>query len=162
LALRARADSSLALGERGTGAAYVAAFDDVVARLGGEDGSGGLLATARAMSNGNARSSVDAIAYELTAYRRAHDAVRALDDAGSYDDAVALALSEAGGGEAAAATRLNLTIEAGIGEARGAFDRGAAESRDGFTGILVASGIGTLVAAALVLFGFDRRIGEFR
>ena len=50
LTLRAQSDDNLALVERGPGDAYLEDFDTFSARLGGRDGTGGLLGDARAIA----------------------------------------------------------------------------------------------------------------
>jgi hypothetical protein len=148
LNLRAQNDENLALIERGRGEQYVADYDVIIARIGNDEGSGGLLRFAAAPG----------LDRRFSAVLAAHRDVRAFDDNGDYQDAVQLAIGE----ESLAIAALDDDLQDEIERARAEFDRHASEARGRFDALLVAIPLLTLAAAALVLIGLQRRIAEYR
>jgi hypothetical protein len=142
----ARANESLTLIARGSGAALETAWvaDDKAVRA--------ELAT-------DDRTSLRG-AWEL--YATTHKQVRALDDGGSWDQAVALATSTKADG---AATRF-AAFDQGAAAARDTASTDAIDQLDGLGGwtpvYIVLVSLAALLAAWLVVRGFGRRIEEYK
>jgi hypothetical protein len=141
----ARANESLTLIARGSGAALEKAWvaDDKAVRQ--------QLEQARAPLGGVWQS-----------YAEAHRKVRALDDGGQWDDAVALATSTKTDGAAARFA----TFDEGAATARDTASTDAIDQLEGLGGwtpvYTVLVSLAALLAAWLVVRGFGRRIEEYK
>lgn len=156
LTLQERGDEALTLTARGGGAAYETDFGAVSARLAGPHG---LLARAAEAVDGDTRAAVQAAAARHQQYVTAHAAVRALDDGGRYDEAVALAI-----GAQTTATFTALTDDVG---------RAIEARKRGFTAEIAAAGRGLralsllgpvlgIIICALAVAGIRARLEEYR
>jgi hypothetical protein len=163
LALQAQADASLALIERGAGQSYVEEFKVIMQRLGGTDGQHGLLGYARAVvTRAGNTADTDGISHTFVHYAAVQTLIRDKDANGDYDGAVELSLSEDSGGLSAAAHRLDTRLQAATGAARARFTSAATDARAGFAALIFAMAAAMVIAAAFVLVGLQRRIGEYR
>jgi hypothetical protein len=164
LTLRAQADDNLALTERGTGDKYLSDFADVTTRLGGADGSGGLL---REVSHTAAGTSAAAFTTPLRAdfseLLASHDAVRAADNGGDYNGAIKLAVGRQAdvGREAPSVQNLDADLRRVIANAQQRLDARAADARAGFDLLAVAIPLLAILAGAFVIAGLQRRIAEY-
>jgi len=145
LVVRAVRDDAGALIERGTGDS---SFAELTGRVGGDDGSGGLLAAARL--GDEARS----LFVELTA---AHDDVHQLEVEGLHSEAVAVFRER----ELRAADELTLVLSDRAADARDRFETHVNDGRDMLTA-LAATALVALAAAALGLIGIRHRAREYR
>jgi hypothetical protein len=140
----ARANESLTLIKRGSGAAYEKKWktDDTAVRTALED--------------------VTTLQPAWTAYRDVHTKVRSLDDNGQWDQAVALSTSTAADGAASAFAAFDSAATA----KRDTAGQSAVAELDGLGGsapfYAAAVAIAALVAAWLVVRGFGQRIEEYR
>jgi hypothetical protein len=157
--LQARSNESLVLVARNSGGgssekAFAAQLDRVV-------NDGGLLATAE-RADPELAERVAALRGAATAWSAAHREVRRLDDGGQYPQAVASVVGQGPNTSGGTFDALDAALARTIGEERDAFavDVEAAE------GALVAlpwiSAVLALVAAAAVIVGIGRRVGEYR
>ena len=89
LALQARGDEALTLAARGSGAAYEQDFTEVARRL---QLQGGPLLNAYGALDPALGTTMDGAAADFRRYADRHRQVRALDDNGDYDGAVAMAI----------------------------------------------------------------------
>jgi hypothetical protein len=162
VALQARADESLTLVARGSGADFEKDFKARIADLIGKDGSGGLLGDARADASGSLRAELGATIADVKAWDAAHRRVRALDDGGKYPDAVQLAIGAGPNGAAAAFGALDSRLGHDIDAANTRFADQAAAAGDTQTG--AAAGIGVLAVLAVLgaAVGIQRRAAEYR
>jgi hypothetical protein len=151
LALRAQGDESLALVARGSGDQYVSDFSKVIAKLGGSDGSSGLLGEAVRI---NAAPPND----QLQAYLAVHNQVLKLSGQGQYDAAVKTAT----GAEVASFDRLNGSMTQSIGSSQDLFNLHAASARHDLRSLTFAIAVVLVVAGLLALFGLQQRINEYR
>ena len=159
LTLRAQSDEQLALAERSTTSSYVTDFDTFSARLGGTDGTGGLLGNPRTLAaRTGSEAHVDALADDFARFMTLHNDVREKDENGSYNDAVGLAI----GDEAQVVAQLDAGLSDEIARAERRLDDGAADARGGFGALAVGIPLLAVLAAVLVLVGLQRRIGEYR
>jgi hypothetical protein len=162
-ALQERADEALTLVGRGNGAAYETDFQVTEKALGGAPGTTGLLQTAAAQANGAQQQQRVADAQAAaSAYGTIHRKIRALDDAGQYDAAVALATSGDSGAATAAFARLDGALTAAIEADQATFNR-LADQADG--GLAILAGFAVVAAAAvggLSLLGLRARLREYR
>lgn len=163
LALQARGDESLTLVARGGGAAFEQRFTDAMTQLVGEDGTGGLLARARAQATDLAgRAAVDEARAAARDWRRVHTVIRTADDGGDYVTAVGLAV---GAGQLSAASmfgRLDASLGRGITLGSDRFSREADRAGDALTEVSVVLGALNLLLLLAVVVGMQRRIGEYR
>ena len=160
LTLRAAADESFALIERGTGGAFYDDFDVVVPRV------RGVLRTAARTGTAEARRGATDAATQFAAFVDAHHDVRDLDQGGQYFDAVKASTGSEGDAQAESQAdrvgKLDTTYAQIVGDARSRLEAHASDARAGF-GVLTF-GIPLLLAGAiaLVLVGLQRRIREYR
>lgn len=156
LALRERGDEALTLAARSGRGPYEDDFDTVSGRLGGPNG---LLSRASSATTGAAFTAVQAARAKHATYVEQHGEVRALDDAGDYDGAVALAI-----GAPANRTFTGLTDDIGsaVEDRKSAF---TAEIDDAGRGLGLLTLLGPLLAlvvCALVTAGIRARLEEYR
>ena len=144
-AFKAKGDESLTLIGRGNGGAFEADFASQIATI------PGLLAKAHVSDS------------SLQDYLAVHRRIRALDDGGKFDQAVALAV---GGGQSSAANKafgaLDGSLTGALDASQRSFiahERAAGRRLHGFTAPLV---VALLAAAVLTLLGFQQRINEYR
>lgn len=163
-ALQARADETLTLVARGDGAAYEQDFARNAVQLVGTDGQGGLLGEARGLTAGGQGSGkVGDASRAAEGWLKAHREVRSQDDAGAYQAAVDLAVSQGKpDGAAVAFQQLDDSLQAAINVGRQQF-------LDDTTGadralIVLAPGLAVLalVAAGGVTMGIRERLREYR
>ncbi len=151
--LQARSNESLVLVARGGGAAdaqFVVQLDRVLA-------PGGLLDAA---AEGGA--DVDAVRAAATAWQAAHRQLRQRDDRGDYAGAVRSAVGADPNGSDATFQELDAALGTAVDTQRGAFTDAIA--RAGGTQTLLVAGPAVLLvlAAAAVVTGVGRRVGEYR
>lgn len=164
LALRAQADENLALSERGTGEKYRADFTDTVARLGGDDGSGGALGAASRTARGTPAAALTSpLAADFSDLLAVHKDVTTLDDGGDYEGAIALAVGQGAdvGREAQVVQKFDADLRAVIASARQRLDARATDARAGFDVLEVAILLLAIMAGVFVVVGLQRRIGEY-
>lgn len=95
-------------------------------------------------------------------YRGVHDEVRVLDDAGKWDDAVALALGSEPGGGAASFESFAASSDAASTAAAAAVDTGFDDAAGSVTSRQWLVLVGGLVAAGAAIGGIAQRIREYR
>jgi hypothetical protein len=156
LTLRASSDESQALVERGTGDRFYDDFDVIAPRVDGllDAAEGGAVAAEQP----RIRELHEDFAEFVAAHGPGDDTVRAMDEAGDYQAAVASSTIE----QTKRVTELDDSFSAAIGDAKQSMDDDLDRAASGFG--LLALGIPLLlaVAMALVLVGLGRRIREFR
>ena len=162
LLLRAQSDESLALVARGGGDEYTADFDAVMKALGRANGSSGLLADAAKLARrtGSTASFADVVS-TLRRYRAVHRRIGALEGAGRFVPAVALAVGH-GTTEAGLARRLDADLESQIAAAQSRFEHAAADATSSLRALWPGILLLTISAVALTLFGFALRTKEYR
>jgi hypothetical protein len=162
-ALQARADEALTLVARGNGASFEKDYTSQLDSLLSRDGNSGLLIRAREAATGNAvRITLDAAIADVKEWRTVHQKLRGLDDGGNFPDAVKLAIDASTGSAASIFNHLDGALGQGITITSGAFDRQAAAGADALGGQIAAIVMLTLLLAAGVTIGFQRRIAEYR
>jgi hypothetical protein len=145
-ALQAHADESLTLIDNSGDDSYQRDFLAQARRLG--PGPGSLLAALPASAGTQAQ-----------AWYRAHEALRALDDAGNHAAAVRSAQSGAAAGSFAA---LSAALSRGIDDSQAVFASSARSGRDAFTGLAAGLAAASLVMAVGCAWGLSRRLAEYR
>lgn len=157
-ALRSLRAENLDLIEHGTDPLHQEEFDQVTNSIRSEDGSG-LLATATRLAEGHGdRVGIDTIAAYYENYIAAHDTVRQLHNAGSYDEAVRAAVDV----EGPAATTLDRALAAEIDAARGRLETYAHDARAGLPVLALVIVLVTAAAGGLVVVGLRPRLQEYR
>ncbi len=157
-ALQARTAETLTLVARGSGSAYEDEWNRLVPTLTAPDGDLARAAGAAPSVRGDLDGAQDA----ARRWAGAHTRLRALDDGGDYDAAVALALSTAPGGAAAESARVDAALQRAINalSAQAADDAEAASAATTLLGIGVV--VLTLVAAGGIVAGLWPRLQEYR
>jgi hypothetical protein len=165
--LQARGNENLTLVARGGGDAYNDAYMAEMTRLAGKNAEGrtGLLARALALADdATGRASVTAAMKDARAWSSLHRQVRAEDDAGSYDDAVA----ETIGGTAvrrwtgACFDGVDDSLKAAIDHEQGEFEAAATDGRDALSGLAGGAAVLAVLGAGGTLLGIGRRLSEYR
>jgi hypothetical protein len=157
--LSARSNESLVLVARNSGGG--SSDQGFAVQLARVVDDGGLLARADG-ADPDLADRVGALRTAAIAWGDAHRGVRKLDDGGQYPQAVASVVGQGAGTSGGAFDALDVALAKATGEERAAFgvDVEAAE------GVLVAlpwiSAALALVAAAAVIVGMGRRVGEYR
>ncbi|MEV4347460.1 hypothetical protein AB0J83_23640 [Actinoplanes sp. NPDC049596] len=156
LALQARGDEALTLAARGSGAAYEADFDAVSDRL---TVRGGPLVNSYGALDPELGRVMDRAAESFRQYVKAHDQVRALDDNGSYDGAVDLAI---GSKTTQTFESLRSDLDFALEDRKAAFT-GEIGAASGGLGLLTVLGpLMALLIAALAYTGLRPRLEEYR
>ncbi|HMG27510.1 MAG TPA: hypothetical protein VKH36_11935 [Acidimicrobiia bacterium] len=163
LALRAESDDSLTLVARGSGDQYRVDFDATVKKLGGRSGMNGSLGTATALAGSSGKSHV--VAEGRKAYRDyldVHGQIIQLQDSGQFDEAVARATGTSAGDELPTLTRFDKSLLQGIRESEARFRSDANGARNVLRFLAIAIPIIAIACGALVLYGLQMRINEYR
>lgn len=162
-ALQARADEALTLVARGNGAAFEENYQVVMRRLIGTDGTGGLLAEARAAaSDDTTRQAVDAALARGKEWDAAHRQVRSLDDTGEYAAAVAATVGSGAQTTAAIFNQLDETLAQAIAHNDRRFERAARSAGRALTGAELGLAGLTVVLVVGTAIGLQQRIAEYR
>lgn len=149
-AFDAKANESLTLISRGSGAAFEEAWiasSDLVERGLAEAGGTGAVRDLRE---------------EWRAYAALHADLRALDDGGAWDDAVAAATSTDAGTADAAFTAFDDALGTDLGAASGEASAALDDARSGLLVGAVLAALAGLAVAVLSWNGISRRIEEYR
>lgn len=162
-AFGAKSDESFALIARGNGAAQYKAFDTAVATLGAPDFTKGLLGTAAQRAGAGAeQSSISDAVTAFKAYLAAHTKIQQLDSGGQAQQAAAAALAGGPGTANGAFDTFDQAIQKVSGLTQQEFDAHIRSARRRVTGVAFGISLGFLIVAALVLYGVQQRIGEYR
>lgn len=172
-ALQARADELLTLVARGDGGAHEEEFNNLFRRVGGVDGTGGLLGKAQDAADGEVSDRLYDATEASAEWITAHIAVRKLDDGGKYEDAVQLAIAEAEDADEDEATDDTLASAPSFAALEQSLTQAINAGRQHFvdetiggarmlTGLAAGWGVLALVAACGVTIGIRRRLREYR
>jgi hypothetical protein len=161
-ALTLRANETLTLVARGDGGEYEAEFQELAGQLSG-DGDGNLLVRAQALAETQeARNVLEQARMNAADWLEAHGRVRQLDDGGSYQDAVSLAIGDDPEGAATMFNRLDDNLLQALNHGREEFvDETSAASRM-LTGLVPGVALLALLAAVGVTMGIRDRLQEYR
>lgn len=161
--LTARGDETLTLVTRGSGQAYEEHYAEVSSQLGGPDGSGGLLGSAKSVASTPAvRQAVDAAIADFRAWQDLHKKVRDADDAGDYNGAVALTVGTDTDSTAKAFDRLDADLVTAIKQATQSFAGDVAAARSALTGLAPGVVLLALLSAVASTTGLWQRLKEYR
>ena len=152
--LQARSNENLVLVARGSGgisnADFIRQTDELLA-------PGGDLASAE-----ESGARLDPVRSAVGAWVAAHDDLRALDDSGNYAEAVASATGSSPSQAGGAFERVDDELGVVIVTEREAFAADARLARWALVGLPVVSALLGLLAAAGIVAGVGRRLGEYR
>src|SRR5262249_51849198 len=127
------------------------------------DGTAGLLLRARsAATDTTVRRTLETAIADVKNWRIVHQKLRGLDDGGNFPDAVKLAISGDTNSAASIFNHLDEALEQGITITSRTFDRQAAAGADALGGQNAVIVVLTLMLAAGVTIGLQRRIAEYR
>ncbi len=125
-AVQARADETLTLVVRGNGQSYQTDYLTAANRLGGRDGSEGLLGQAKAMATDpSVRTSLDNAIRAQQAWTSVHRRIREADDAGQYTQAVEDSIGTSASSSGSLFADLDKNLLSALDTARAAFNRQA-------------------------------------
>lgn len=148
-AFAAKSNESLALINRGSGASFEegwqALIDDATAALGRSDDP-----------------SLQGVLDDLDAYVEVHGQIRALDDEGQWDDAVALATGFDSGQSNAVFATFAASSASVLGDAATDVERQLADAADPLGATRTVVLVLSLLAAVAVVWGFNLRMKEYR
>ncbi len=162
-ALQARADEALTLVARGNGASFEKDYTSQLDGLLSRDDTAGLLIRARSAATDTAvRRTLDTAITDVKNWRTVHQKLRGLDDRGDFPDAVKLAISDDTDSAASIFNHLDGALGQGITITSGAFDRQAVAGAHALGGQNAVIVVLTLMLAAGVTIGLQRRIAEYR
>ncbi|HWM07062.1 MAG TPA: hypothetical protein VNP92_32390 [Actinophytocola sp.] len=161
--LAARADETLTLVARGSGAAFEEDYVKVAERLGGDSGQGGLLDAARSGAiSGEVSAHVEAAQRAWQDWQVVHGEIRAADGNGDYTGAVELAIGDAEDGAAARFDEVDAGLREAIGLTTFRFTDEVSQASNAVTGTV----IGVILLAALMaagsVAGIWQRLKEYR
>jgi hypothetical protein len=159
LALRARADDELTLLTRDSDPSYQADYRSTAAALSRLLGSGGA-ATGSAASFDTRQTAKAKAAF--ASYAALHRQIRADDNSGDLGGAVTLASGTGAGQLPAVSSQLNGDLSDGIDGSQATFASATSGAGSDLNGLTWGFVIGAILAAVLVLVGFQPRIAEYR
>lgn len=163
VALKMRANETLTLVARGDGGDYEEEFKKLAEEISG-DGDGNLLNQARGLAeNKETQDLIDAAQKNADDWLAAHQRVRELDDGGSYQEAVSLAISTAAKTSAATMfSKLDDNLMKALRSGREQFAEETSAASNVMTGLAPGIAVLALVAAAGVTMGIRDRLQEYR
>jgi hypothetical protein len=161
-AVQARADETLTLVVRGNGQSYQTDYLAAANRLGGRDGSEGLLGQARAMATDpSVRSALDDAIRAQQAWTSVHRRIREADDAGQYNQAVQDSIGASASSSGTLFADLDRNLVSALDTARTAFNRQASAADSALTLL----GPGLIVLAVVIgvtsIWGIWQRLREY-
>ncbi|MGB3441294.1 MAG: hypothetical protein WBA97_21290 [Actinophytocola sp.] len=163
VALKMRANETLTLVARGDGGDYEDEFKKLAEEISG-DGDGNLLNRARGLAEDQeTQKLIDAAQKNTDDWLAAHQRVRELDDGGSYQEAVSLAISTAA--KTSAATMFNQlddNLMKALRNGRQQFAEETSGASNVMTGLAPGVAVLALVAATGVTMGIRDRLQEYR
>ncbi|WP_052395994.1 hypothetical protein [Kutzneria sp. 744] len=146
-AVQARADETLTLVVRGNGQSYQTDYLTAANRLGGRDGSQGLLGQARAMATDpSVQTALDNAIRAQQAWMTVHRRIRDADDAGQYNQAVQASIGASASSSGTLFADLDHNLVSALDTARTAFNRQASAADSAL--ILLRPGL--IVIAVLI------------
>lgn len=162
-ALRARSDELLALIARGTNSEHTEQFGALTQVLVGKGSAGGSLRAARDGADRRVAAQADEATAASNTWLQAYQDVRELDEGGSYDDAVKLAIDEkATGSSAAAFGEFDRAISGAIDIERQLFVDQTLSADRALSSLVVGWILIGIISAFGVVYGVWQRLREFR
>ena len=161
VALKMRANETLTLVARGDGAEYESEYEDLAKQLTGPDN---LLDRAKGLSaTQETQDLISAAQKNADDWLGAHQRVRELDDGGSYQEAVSLAIStDAKTSAATMFNQLDDNLTKALRDGRLKFAEETSGASNVMTGLAPGVGVLALIAAAGVTMGIRERLQEYR
>ena len=160
-ALQARADESLTLIDAAGDDSFQADYLTIEHQLG--PGPGTLLTNAASAARGSpGGGSALAATTAATAWYRAHEAVRALDNNGQHTKAVQLVTTQGPGHSSTLFARLDRSLTSAIAADQAVFRAHAVAGRNAFTGLEIGVIVLSLIMAAGCARGLSTRLAEYR
>jgi hypothetical protein len=161
VALKMRANETLTLVARGDGGEYEDEFEKQAKQI---TGPGSLLVQARGLAaNQETQNLLAAAQRNADDWLAAHKKIRQLDDGGSYQEAVSLAISsDAKTSAAAMFTKLDDNLLKALRDARQKFAEETSGASKAMTALTPGIGVLALLAAAGVTMGIRDRLQEYR
>ena len=161
-AVQARADETLTLVVRGNGQSYQTDYLTAANRLGGRDGSEGLLGQAKAMATDpSVVASLDNAIRAQQAWTSVHRRIREADDAGQYNQAVQDSIGASASSSGTLFADLDKNLVSALDTARTAFNRHASAA----DAALTLLGPGLIVLAVVIgvtsIWGIWQRFREY-
>ena len=161
--LTARSDETLTLVARGSGSAFEEDYVKVAEKLGGEDGTGGLLGEARSGAiSDEVRGHVDDAQQAWQSWRTVHQEIRAKDDNGDYAGAVELTIGAADDGAAARFDEVDSGLQEAFTLTQQRFTDEVSQASNAVTGTVLGVIVLAVLMAAGAVVGIWQRLKEYR
>ncbi|MDT0446741.1 hypothetical protein [Streptomyces johnsoniae] len=159
-ALRARGDESMTLVMRGAGSEFEDSYAEHMGRLAG--GEGGALDEAHGLAEDvEGRSPVEAAAGASAEWAERHEAARASEQAGEYEEAVDLVIgSEDSTGQSF--DRVDASLREAVEHEQAEFTAAADDGHGAFGGLPAGAVLLALLGALGAVLGIGRRLSEYR
>ncbi|GAB3433764.1 hypothetical protein [Actinophytocola sediminis] len=162
VALKMRANETLTLVARGDGGGYEEEWKGLAGELSG-DGRENLLVRAEELAaDDQTRAVLEQARRDVADWLELHGQVRELDDAGSYQEAVTLAIGGDEEGAAAKFSNLDGNLLKAINNGRTQFVEETGAASSALTGLVPGAAVLALVAATGVTMGIRDRLREYR
>jgi hypothetical protein len=160
-ALKCRAAENLNLVARGSTTAYETAWEADSAKLAGQ---GGYLAQAQRQTSGDttAQHAVSAAVATFHDWQSRHDTAHNANQAGDYTTAVSDTIGNGSGTIDAAFTSLKGSLDTAAAHEQNQFASLADSGRNATSLLAPGAGVLTVLAAAGVVMGVNRRVAEYR
>ncbi|WP_163506647.1 hypothetical protein [Fodinicola acaciae] len=155
--LKARADETLTLVARGNGQTYQDDYGQLTKPVGGA-----LTAARDAATDPAVRADLQAASQIFQSWQVVHKSIRAYDDQGNYDRALALTIGGDRGSAATAFDQLDTRLRDAITRTRTSFEQDIAAANGAMTGLAYGTALLALVAAAGSTYGLWQRLKEYR
>ncbi|MPZ83243.1 MAG: hypothetical protein GEV28_23765 [Actinophytocola sp.] len=161
--LTARADETLTLVARGSGAQFEEDYVEVAGELDGKDGSTGRLDLASADAiNDEARGHIEDARQAWDQWSEVHQQIRAADDGGQYTEAVQLAIGPAEDGATARFDEVDKGLSEAIALTTQSFDDEVSQASNAVTGTVIGVVLLAAIMAAGSVAGIWQRLKEYR
>jgi hypothetical protein len=162
VALTMRANETLTLVARGDGGGYEDEWQDLAPRIAG-DGQENLLVRAQELAaDEQTRDVLEEARQNVADWLELHREVRELDDNGSYQEAVALAIADDPEGAATKFSELDGNLLRAINNGRAQFVEETSAASGALTGLVPGAAVLALLAATGVTMGIRERLREYR
>jgi hypothetical protein len=160
-ALKCRAAENLNLVARGSTTAYETAWEADSAKLAGQ---GGYLGQAQSGTSGDAtaRQAVDAAVASFHTWQSRHDTAHSANQNGDFSAAVNDTIGSGSGTIDAAFTSLKGSLDTAAAHEQAQFTNLADSGRSATSLLAPGAGVLTVLAAAGVVMGVNRRVAEYR
>lgn len=161
-ALKMRANETLTLVARGDGGAYEEEWKELAPEISGDVPENLLVRAQEVAADEQTRDVLEEARQNVADWMELHGQVRELDDGGSYQEAVALAIGADPEGAATKFSELDGNLLEAINNGRVQFVEETSAAHSALTGLVPGAAVLALLAATGVTMGIRQRLREYR